>query len=138
MTESDQSELRACPFCGDRDEFNPSISPSYSYKEPGDPEKGTIGNPAAGLEQSGCYVECDKCGACGANKPTKKGAIAAWNRRALSAAPVADESLRKALTDTTQMLDGFLDEAWMPDAEKAALAVQIETNRASLSKGGSR
>jgi Lar family restriction alleviation protein len=74
--------LKPCPFCGDQDDFNPSVSRSHRYVEPGDPELGTTGNPAAGTYPAGYYVECDKCGCCGADKPSEAEAIAAWNQRA--------------------------------------------------------
>lgn len=73
--------LKACPLCGDRDEFNPSVSTSHRYAEPGDTETGKVGNPAAGLIEAGRYVECDKCGCCGPDRPTEAEAIAAWNTR---------------------------------------------------------
>ena len=74
--------LLPCPLCGATDEYNPSISQSHRYAEPGDIETGSIGNPAAGLVPAGHYVECDKCGCCGPDKPTKNEAVAAWNTRA--------------------------------------------------------
>ena len=90
-------ELLPCPLCGDRDEFNPSVSQSFRYAEPGDPEKGIVGNPAAGVTHAGYYVECDKCGCCGPDKPTEAEAITAWGTRAaLTSTNV--EGLVEALT----------------------------------------
>ena len=66
--------LKACPLCGRRDECDPSVSASFKYAEPG--------NPDAGLVPSGNYIECANCGCCGPNRPTEAEAIAAWNTRA--------------------------------------------------------
>lgn len=79
--------LLPCPLCGDHDDFNPSVSSSYGYVEPGNAETGTTGNPTAGLKETGRYVECDKCGCCGPNHPAADEAIAAWNTRAAMTQP---------------------------------------------------
>lgn len=70
--------LEPCPFCGDSDDYNPSISRSSKYAEPG--------NPGAGLIDSDFYVECAKCGSMGPMKLTEAEAVEAWNSRAALAA----------------------------------------------------
>jgi len=67
-------EMKACPLCGDKDEFNPSVSTSYKYANPG--------TASTDLVESGHFVECDKCGCVGPIKPLEEAAIAAWNQRA--------------------------------------------------------
>lgn len=71
-------ELKPCPFCGDKDDYNPSVSKTHGYKYPGTKNDELI--------HKGWYVECDKCGACGGstNDPTDAGkseAITAWATR---------------------------------------------------------
>lgn len=88
-------ELKPCPFCGDLDDFNPSISKSYQHAEPG--------NPAAGLLETGAYGECDKCTGCGPNKPTTAEAIAAWNTRATQ----PDTALREEIADLKMSVIAF-------------------------------
>jgi len=54
-----ESKLKPCPFCGDKNPFIEPKSKSLTYR-----------------------VYCDNCTAQSAWRFSKKGAIAAWNRRA--------------------------------------------------------
>lgn len=74
-------ELKPCPFCGDRDDYNPSLTQIQRYAEPGDSETGKVANLAAGLVDAGWLVECDKCGGNGPPADTEAEAITAWNKR---------------------------------------------------------
>ena len=87
--------LKACPLCGDKDEFNPSVSTSYKYANPG--------TASTDLVESGHFIECDKCGCLGPIKPVEEEAIAAWNTRA----SIEDEvrELREALTGLVQAVE---------------------------------
>jgi hypothetical protein len=73
--------LKPCPHCGSHSEFNPSVSQSQKYAEPGDAKAGTVANLAAGLVPAGWYVECDECGACGGHSDDRDEAIRLWNTR---------------------------------------------------------
>jgi hypothetical protein len=70
----DDVTLLRCPLCGDADDFNPSMSPSYKYRYPGTGNTETI--------RAGSYVECGKCGCCGPVRATDDLASEAWNTRA--------------------------------------------------------
>jgi len=93
--------IDACPHCGQHDEFDPSVSKSYKYAEPGDVATGKVGNPAAGLVDAGFYVECGECGACGSHRDTEVKAITAWNQRTDPARLSSPdrEGVEKALTE---------------------------------------
>lgn len=119
----DELGLAACPFCGDRDQFNPSVSPTFKYAEPG--ETGKVGNPAAGLVDAGRLIECDKCGCLGPIHNTAEEAITAWNIRAQPPAPVepaSGDSGREAYTEQAladaqiDFLENRADE-WMADTD---------------------
>lgn len=81
-------ELKSCPLCGDKDEFNPSVSTSYEYAHPG--------TDSHDLVEAGHFIECDKCACCGPIKPVEEEAIAAWNTRPAQVGDAA-ERVMKAL-----------------------------------------
>lgn len=88
--------LLRCPFCGDKDDFNPSVSKTHGYKYPGTRREELV--------HKGWYVECDKCAGCGPcnDKPTDAGkaeAITAWNTRSLN-----DEGVRELVIAANGLL----------------------------------
>jgi Lar family restriction alleviation protein len=131
-------DLKACPLCGDKDEFNPSVSTSYKYANPG--------TASTDLVEFGHFIECDKCGCVGPIKPLEEAAIAAWNQRASTDDEV--RMLREALdlpsvTSSIEMLRERYTRARC-DNEAVAGCVRcnvmflirtIERTRAALKQG---